>query len=1091
MSGTLRANRPRHSPHNRASRVEDKRTMPPTSGGDSGKCPGCDTLSPCLDQGICLDPTVLQIRVGDEAANDATDVTSGESRAPSAPAQAFLIEGQLVTAAPDGSWAPLALPSTGVPPHDHHALSASQIEALGLPASPEEARAYLIRTAADTVPHGDHVDFIVGDRLIHVVTGDGHHSDHCGADCADSSPHEPALVDHDELDVARKRVGSEHGNGDNHGGGRYVPLARAEAGASLADARAAIDAAFAHDHAGGEEASTHTRLRVAGICCPSETPLIHAILDRRPGVRAVKVIIPTKTVLVEHAASTASAGSIVDALNAARLGASLASAGWGPSGSFDDSAPNAADLASCRAMFGESLPPQSVMASSVLLLVSLLHYVGGALDPLGWVALGAVAVGIPPVARKAAGSLRNGVVDINTLVTLAVAGACALREFGEAAAVVALFGVSEWLEDRAMGRASAAMGAVLALRPQFARRLASPDVQTPAEDIAVGETVLVRPGELVPLDGVVVGGNSAVDESALTGESLPVPKRPGNETYGGTVNQGGALEVRVTAPSADSAVARLVRLVETAQASRSDVERAVETFARHYTPVVVLAALLLATVPYAVGETGPRPAYTACVLLLVACPCALVLSTPVVAVCGLTVAARRGMLVKGSAHLERLGRLRVACVDKTGTLTEGRFSLTEVMLATPRTRGTAPRPALGAGALLRWACAIESRASHPVAAAILAGSGAAVRVAAKQCVVEAFETLPGEGASGRVDGKLVEIGGGALAHRRGWRVADPRLANAVDAWERGGATAVWIGVEGEAAGALRCEDVVRRDAPAALARLRDAGVEVVMLTGDNRGSAAHVAETCGMDVANVHAGLSPERKLEKVTSSVVQLERDAGGACGLRRRFLGRGTLAMVGDGINDAPALGAADVGVAMGVAGSAAAMETADVALLTNDLGRVAEAAALGKTCVRKIQENIVFSIVAKGIVLALSLTGRTRLWMAVVADVGTALIVIFNGLTVLNDGKSTGATKSKAEGRQPLVGDVLPSKGDGDADQATDSLDEAELGAVATSHHSTEGFGGGEVFGGRRMEVYSAARLLRPNAPRVCVVVRDTRT
>ena len=551
------------------------------------------------------------------------------------------------------------------------------------------------------------------------------------------------------------------------------------------------------------------------------------------------------------------------------------------------------------------------------------------------------------------------------------------------------------------------------------------------------------------------------------------------------------MEVRVTAPSADSAVARLVRLVETAQASRSDVERAVETFARHYTPVVVLAALLLATVPYAVGETGPRPAYTACVLLLVACPCALVLSTPVVAVCGLTVAARRGMLVKGSAHLERLGRLRVACVDKTGTLTEGRFSLTEVMLATPRTRGTAPRPALGAGALLRWACAIESRASHPVAAAILAGSGAAVRVAAKQCVVEAFETLPGEGASGRVDGKLVEIGGGALAHRRGWRVADPRLANAVDAWERGGATAVWIGVEGEAAGALRCEDVVRRDAPAALARLRDAGVEVVMLTGDNRGSAAHVAETCGMDVANVHAGLSPERKLEKVTSSVVQLERDAGGACGLRRRFLGRGTLAMVGDGINDAPALGAADVGVAMGVAGSAAAMETADVALLTNDLGRVAEAAALGKTCVRKIQENIVFSIVAKGIVLALSLTGRTRLWMAVVADVGTALIVIFNGLTVLNDGKSTGATKSKAEGRQPLVGDVLPSKGDGDADRATDSLDEAELGAVATSHHSTEGFGGGEVFGGRRMEVYSAARLLRPNAPRVCVVVRDTRT
>lgn len=1060
--------------------------MPPTSGDGAGECSGCGTRSPCEDQGICLDPTVLRLRGGGEGASDSA---SGEIRAPDAAAQAFLIEGQLVTAAPDGSWAPLALPAADVPSHDHRALTASQVEALGLPASPEEARAFLIRAAADTVPHGDHVDFVVRDRLIHVVPGVGRASDHCGADCAASRPLGPALVDHGELDVARRRVGvgSERGaagDGDHHGGGRYVPLARATAGATVADARAAIEAAVAGEHAGGEEASTHTRLRVAGICCPSETPLIHAILDRRPGVRAVKVIVPTKTVLVEHAASTASAGSIVDALNAARLGASLASAGKAASDSFDDSAPDAADLASCRATFGESPPPLSVVASCVFLFVSLLHYVGDALDPLRWVALGAVAVGIPPIARKAAGSLRNGVVDINALMTLAVAGACALREFGEAAAVVALFGVSEWLEDRAMGRASAAMGAVLALRPQFARRLATPDVQTPAEDVAVGETVLVRPGEMIPLDGVVVGGNSAVDESALTGESVPSPKRPGDEAYGGTVNQGGALEVRVTAPSADSAVARLVRLVEEAQASRSGVERAVETFARHYTPAVVLAAALLAAVPYAAGETGPRPAYTACVLLVVACPCALVLSTPVVAVCGLTRAARRGMLVKGSAHLERLGRLRVACVDKTGTLTEGRFSLVEARLATPRTRGAAPRPALGAGALLRWACAIESRASHPVAAAILAGSGAAVRVAAKQCVVTAFETLPGEGAAARVDGKLVEIGGAALADRRGWRVADPPLADAVDAWERAGATAVWIGVEGEAAGALRCEDVVRRDAPAALARLRDSGVEVVMLTGDNPGSAARVAATCGIDPANVCAGLSPARKLEEVTARVAELECDAGGAGGLRRRFLGRGALAMVGDGINDAPALGAADVGVAMGVAGTAAAMETADVALLTNDLGRVAEAATLGKTCVRKIEQNIAFSVVAKGIVLALSLTGRTGLWEAVVADVGTALVVILNGMTVLNGGgspdgakrKKTGATKTKAEERRRLlVGES--SCCDGDADHAAVSLEMAELGAVPTAHKHAPG---GGCCGEPRREVFSAAKLVNPPEP-----------
>ena len=674
-------------PHNRASRVEGARTMPPTSGGDSGKCPGCDTLSPCCDQGICLDPTVIQIRVGGGGKRRNRRDVRREPRAVRARA-GVPHRGSARDCRPRRFLGAPSPPLHGRPPTTTTPSARARSRRSGSPASPEEARAYLIRTAADTVPHGDHVDFVVGDRLIHVVTGDGHHSDHCGADCADSSPHEPALVDHGELDVARKRVGSEHGNGDNHGGGRYVPLARAEAGASLADARAAIDAAFAHDHAGGEEASTHTRLRVAGICCPSETPLIHAILDRRPGVRAVKVIIPTKTVLVEHAASTASAGSIVDALNAARLGACAGLRRMGASDSFEDSAPS--DRGS-RVMSRDVRgfpPPQSVMASCVFLFRLPARLRSDALDPLGWVALGAVAVGIPPVgakSRRESSQRRRRHQHARDARRRGRVRASGIRRGGGRGGALRRLGV---MEDRAMGRASAAMGAVLALRPQFARRLASPDVQTPAEDIAVGETVLVRPGELVPLDGVVVGGNSAVDESALTGESLPSPKRPGDETYGGTVNQGGALEVRVTAPSADSAVARLVRLVETAQASRSDVERAVETFARHYTPVVVLAALLLATVPYAVGgETGPRPAYTACVLLLVACPCALVLSTPVVAVCGLTVAARRGMLVKGSAHLERLGRLRVACVDKTGTLTEGRFSLTEVMLATPRTRG--------------------------------------------------------------------------------------------------------------------------------------------------------------------------------------------------------------------------------------------------------------------------------------------------------------------------------------------------------------------------------------------------------------------
>lgn len=1024
--------------------------MAPTEDGRGGNCSACDQPGPCEDQGLCLDPTVIRLNPretsgarsdavpGDDDLYDLSEpgapaepveddddlydlsepasATSSAAVSSPVPTDAYLIEGQLVVRSEDGTWRPISMPAhRSDSANSFHELTPEELEAMQIPSDPQEARAFLLRQRVDTIPHGNHVDFVVGDRLIHVVTGA---EEDCGGDCAeecrrtcnDEDHHHgctPGVVDHGAVNVARRRAGGADG-------AKYMPLVRkTPAEVNEGDEGSKIDMtspeaivlAVDSEHLGGAEPSTHTRLKVQGICCPSEVPLIHSILDKRPGIRAVKVIVPTKTVLVEHAAKAAPADSIVDALNAARLQASLASAG-GESSSHGGG--DASDLGRCCG--AGSTPPVPILLACAFLAVSLLHYVGGDFEHLRWVALGAVVVGIPPIARKAAGSLRNGVVDINTLMTVAVAGACALQDFGEAAAVVALFGVSEWLEDRAMGRASSAMGAVLALRPEKARRLASPEKEVPVEDIKVGEVVLVKPGDKVPLDGVVVEGSSAVDEAALTGESVPVPKSTGNEVYGGTVNQGGTLEVRVTAPAADSAVARLVRLVEEAQAARSGVERAVETFARHYTPVVVLAALLLATVPYAAGHTGPKYAYMACVLLVVACPCALVLSTPVVAVCGLTRAARRGMLVKGSAHLERLGRLKEICVDKTGTLTEGRFTMTQVKLATPRTEGEKPRPALGAGALLRWACALELRASHPVAAAVLAGSGAAVRIAAKQCKVTEFETLPGEGASARVDGKLVEIGGPALARRRGWGRDDPSLAAAAAEWERAGATALWVGVEGDCAGALRCEDALRATAPGAVASLRKRGAEVVMLTGDNQGSALRVARACDIPNGNVLAGMTPARKMEEVVGRVAKLEAAAGGPKSLRRRFIGRGTLAMVGDGINDAPALGAADVGIAMGVAGSAAAMETADVALLTNDLSRVAEAIAIGHMCLVKIRQNIAFSIVAKGIVLVLSLMGYTGLWEAVVADVGTALVVILNGMTVLS-----GVKESKEQGNE----------------------------------------------------------------------------
>lgn len=1050
-----------------------------------------------MDQGICLDPTVIHLSADEVAASNNNFSRSGEGSSSAAEpsagvarrgsTDAFLIEGQLVIpGAAEGEWTPVSLsndanPGTSSPPRTPpRAVRTDELTALGLPASPASLRQFLIDNTAETVRHGNHVDFVVGDRLLHVATEEDREA--CGDDCG-AFEGESCVSDHGSLNVSRRRVGANGANGSasgtppqalapcaitgevrtlvgatdpsavGFGGGLYSPIVNARRlsrgaaeGAEGALDRNSIDrrplglvtaddvrVAMEDDRTGGDEASAHTRMKVLGICCSSEEPLIRGVLEKRPGVRSVKVIVPTKTVIVEHAASIATPASLVDALNAAKLQASLSTGGAkterssarkgnaepGKGGFFEDAysccfgdPDDDDDVVSRR-------PPVTVTASCVLLVISLFHYVGGHWHHLRWVALGAVAIGLPKIATKAVASVRNGVVDINALMTVAVCGAVALGEFGEAAAVVALFGISEWLETRAMGRASSAMGAVLALRPEFARRLDDPEQTVPADTIGVGETVLVRPGEKVPLDGFVVGGGSAVDEAALTGESVPVPKSVGSEVFGGTVNQGGVLEVRVTAPAADSAVARLVRMVEEAQAARSNVERAVETFAKHYTPLVIVAALLLATVPYMAGETDAKYAYTACVLLVVACPCALVLSTPVVAVCGLTRAAKRGMLVKGSAHLERLGRLKTVCVDKTGTLTEGRFALADARLATAKGGGEAkPRPALGVGAMLRWACAIESRASHPVASAILAGSGSAIRIAAQQCEVSDFQTLPGEGASANVDGRLVEVGGPALAKRRGWATKDPALASVAARWEAGGATVIWVGVDGEASGALRCEDAIRITAKDAVDRLRAMGAEVVILTGDNAGSARRVAAACDVPESDVKAGLTPAAKMEDVVRRVKCLERTAQTAGAMRARFFGRGTLAMVGDGVNDAPALGAADVGVAMGVAGSAAAMETADVALLTNDLTKIAETIAIGRLCLKKIRENIAFSLIAKGAVLALSLAGITGLWEAVAADVGMAMVVILNGMTVLAGTEDEKQTKEKNHGETLLA-------------------------------------------------------------------------
>lgn len=972
-------------------------------------CAWCDARTPCVGQGLCLDPTVLSVEsvVFDDDDDDDGRVVKTEMT--SFGQAAYLIEGALVARRKDGTWASARVVgvdasvgtnrnnnnttlTTMITPassenEDEETSRKNMIElfsAIGCPADASLARERLVSRRCETVPHGDHVDFLVGDRLVHFSD-----AEHCGDGCA--GKRDTHVEDHGTVRVLRHRRGGVKG-----GDYKPLPTTRRESRDDSAASSMEWTKRLEMEARGGDEESTRTRLTVQGICCPSEVPLIHKILDKMEGVRDVKVVVPTKTVLVEHAATTVSAESIVDALNAVRLQAHVSdTAGPGDVGStrVDDTANRRGRVAAAI----EAAPPMRISLACAFLIISLFHYLGGAAENLKYVALGSVAVGVPEIALRAFGSLRNGVVDINALMGIAIVGACALQDFGEAAAVVALFTLAEWLETRAMAKTSRAIGAVLALRPDKALRRGS-SAYVPVEHIRVGEVILIKPGEKVPLDGEIIDGSSSVDESALTGESMPVKKTVSDAVFGGTLNQGGALEVRVTCVAADSAVSRLVRLIEEAQASRSTSEVAIERFARVYTPLVILASMLVMIVQYSTGARGSEPAYLACVLLVIACPCALVLSTPVVAVSALTVCAQRGVLVKGSAHLERLGRIERVFMDKTGTLTRGAFTLTAVRLVNPPRNGSQhQRPALAVGALLRWVCALETRSSHPLASAILRGAGATVRVASQQCRVTDFETIPGQGAIAIVDGKRVEVGNDEFAAERRWPSRDLDLTKLATKWEREGGTVVWVGIDGLLAGVMRFDDVVRPTAAKAIEVLHEKCVVVEIITGDNAGAAEFVRAQVGVEPTLVRASLKPKEKLEIIGEAVRRIENETSA---FAARVFGRGTVGMIGDGINDAPALTAADVGIAMGVAGTAAAMETADVALMTNDLHRVVETIALGRACVKKIRQNVFFSVFTKLMVLILSILGYTGLWQAIAVDVGTSLLVIFNGMSILRE-------------------------------------------------------------------------------------------
>jgi len=688
--------------------------------------------------------------------------------------------------------------------------------------------------------------------------------------------------------------------------------------------------------------------RVEGMDCSEEVTILERRLKPLDGLEAVSADLIGQRLHVKYDAARLNTAAIVDAVGQTGMRMWL---------EHEEPSAGGADMA-----WRWRLMIASAVAIAAGLAISAAGRPGMAAVCF---VVAAVAGGIFP-ARRALVAIRSRSLDINTLMVVAVAGALLLGEWLEAASVVFLFAVAQWLEVRTLERARQAIRALIDLSPREAIvKQGNSERQVAVDDIRVGEEILVRPGGKVPLDGVIVSGMSDVNEAPLTGESLPADKGPGDEIFAGTINGHGALDVRVTRVVRDTRLARVIHLVETAQASRAPVQSFVDRFARIYTPAVLALAIVIALVPALSGLADPAVwLYRALVLLVISCPCALVISTPVSIVSALSAAARNGVLVKGGAHLERLAGACVVAFDKTGTLTKAELRVTDVI---PLDRA--------ASELLRYAAAIESRSSHPIARAVVAHArenGGGAPPAARVTLV------PGLGAEGDVGGAAVLIGNERLLATRG--VATNPEVPAILRARNEGKLVVLVAVNGTLAGALALADRARENAREAIGLLREQGIRrVAMLTGDDERSAARIAAELNVD--EYHAELLPEQKHALV-----------------RELHARHGTVVMVGDGINDAPALAAADVGIAMGAAGSDAALETADVALMSDELLRVPYAIRLARATLRNVRMNVAISLALKAAFLIMAITGTATLWMAVLADTGATVIVVGNALRLL---------------------------------------------------------------------------------------------
>lgn len=610
----------------------------------------------------------------------------------------------------------------------------------------------------------------------------------------------------------------------------------------------------------------------------------------------------------------------------------------------------------------ESPRGRQVIGSGVLLTAAyLISYVEPAWS--FWAYVGATVVGLVPIGQRAlAGALSGTPFSIETLMSIAATGAIAIGDAGEAAVVVFLFAIGELLEGVAAGRARSGIKALIGIVPRVARRQTGPNIETVSvEQLHVGDTVIVRPGDRLPSDGVVTEGVSEVNEAPVTGESVPVAKHVGSTVYAGSINANGELRVEITRTAADNTIARIIHMVEEAQASKAPTARFIDNFSRWYTPAaMVVSAFVMIIPPLLFGADWFTWIYRGLAVLLIACPCALVISTPAAIASGLAAGAKRGLLIKGGAALETLGKVTTVAFDKTGTLTAGRPRITNIIA----TYGTEDD-------LMAKAAAVERGSNHPIGLAIVAEAETrGLNIPAAFGVT----TTPGKAVTGRLKSGFVSIGSPRHSAELGEMAQE--IKKRISSFENEGKTTVLVREGQHLLGLVALRDEPRSDAADGVSKLRALGVRPVMLTGDNARTAGAIAEALKIEVK---AELLPDDKLAAIAD------------------YKSKGPVAMIGDGINDAPALAASSVGIAMG-GGTDVALETADAALLKDRVTGVAELVALSRATLTNIWQNVALALSLKGFFLVTTLLGASPLWMAILADTGATVLVTANALRLL---------------------------------------------------------------------------------------------